>query len=296
MNEILDKLIIRLLFTCFICLALFLYKYAHVLFYPSGKKQILKKIYPSENSADTLHVFARLIGICLILSSFEFNEYQGILLSTVHFFVWGSISIGLYLLSIYLIESIVLYNFEYQDEVLKRRNMAYSMVSFSNSIGLAYIIRTILTESESSIVILLILWLFALVIFGFATKLYKVISKLAFNKLMIQKSMGLALSYSGFILGCTIIITTCFDQEHHDITTYIFEVITKTLLGLLVFPLFRFGIIQIFRIQDDIEEQANNDIPNLGYGVYECCVYLACSLLTSIIIGQIHFGTIYPFF
>ena len=43
MNEIFDKLIIRILFTIFICIALVIYKYAHLIFYPSQKKQLLKK-------------------------------------------------------------------------------------------------------------------------------------------------------------------------------------------------------------------------------------------------------------
>jgi hypothetical protein len=91
MNEIFDKLLIRILFTLFICLALFLYKYAHVIFYPSNKKQILKKIYPSENYIDTLHIFSRLIGVALIFSTLEFNEYIGISISTFHVFVWSVI-------------------------------------------------------------------------------------------------------------------------------------------------------------------------------------------------------------
>ncbi|MDH5414009.1 MAG: hypothetical protein OEW87_07720, partial [Flavobacteriaceae bacterium] len=77
MNEIFDKLVIRVLFTLFIIIALFLYKYAHIIFYPSNKKQILKKFYPSENYVDTLHIFSRLIGVALIFSTLEFNEYIG---------------------------------------------------------------------------------------------------------------------------------------------------------------------------------------------------------------------------
>lgn len=295
MNEILDQLIIRFLFTIFICIALIVYKYAHALLYPSSKKQLLKIFYPSENSADTLHIFARLIGIGLIFSKLEFNEYQGIDISTIHFFVWSLISIILYLLSIFIIENIVLYNFDYKDEVLKRKNLVYGVVSFSTSLSLAFIVRTILAEAEKSIIILVILWLLALVLFGFAIKLFNIFSKLAFNKLMIQKSMGLALSYSGFVLGCTIIINTAFDQEHHNIQMYIIQVLLKTILGLLVFPIFRLGVIWIYKLHNDHENLKSQDIPNLGYGIYEGSVFLMCALLTSIIIGKIHFGTIYPF-
>jgi len=40
----------------------------------------------------------------------------------------------------------------------------------------------------------------------------------------------------------------------------------------------------------------NNENLYLGQGIYEGALFLTCAFLTSVIIGQIHFGTIYPFF
>lgn len=300
MNEIFDKLIIRFLFTVFICLGLLFYKYAHVLFYPSQKKQILKRIYPSENYVDTLHIFSRLIGIALIFSTLEFNEYIGFVRSVLDFFILGSSGIVLYLLSLYILDNIIFYNFDYKDEVLKKKNLAYGIVSFTVSISLAFLVQTIFRESEHSLIILFILWLFALVLFGFSTKLYQYASKLPFNSLMIQKNTGLSLSYSGFLFGCTLIIISAFHHEHHDLVSYCIQVILKTLLGVLIFPVFRLGVIYVYQIQDQLDDGVKTasaqEVPHLGYGIYEGAVFLVCGLLTSIIIGQIHFGTIYPFF
>ncbi|MBI99695.1 MAG: hypothetical protein CME67_00570 [Halobacteriovoraceae bacterium] len=296
MNEIFDKLLIRFLFTVFICLGLLFYKYAHVLFYPSQKKQILKKIYPSENYVDTLHVFSRLIGIALIFSTLEFNEYIGFVRSVLDFFILGTSGIVLYLVSLYIMDNIVFYNFEYKDEVLKKKNASYGIVSFSQSICMAFLVRNIFQESEHSLIILFILWLFALVLFGFSTKLFAYVSKLSFNSLMIQKNIGLAFSYSGFLFGNALIIMAAFHHEHHDIVSYCIQVVLKTLLGALIFPVFRAGVIQVFQIQEGPTEGKSTDTPHLGYGIYEGSVFLMVGLLTSIIIGQIHFGTIYPFF
>lgn len=296
MNEVLDKLLIRFLFTVFICLALVLYKYAHVLIYPSKKKQVLNKFYPSENYVDTLHMFSRLIGIALIFSSLEFNEYLGIFKSSVDFFLLGISGIILYLLAIFIIESIILYNFQYKDECLKKKNLAYGMVSFTNSICLAFMIRSLFQESEHSLIILFIMWLLSLVLYGFATKLYKYSSKLSFNSLMIQQNTGLGASYSGFLFGVTIIIISSFNHEHHDIISYSFQILLKTILALLIFPVFKYGISYIFKLQEPEELTQSGKYPLLGHGVYEGAIFLTCALLTSIIVGQIHFGTIYPFF
>lgn len=296
MNEIFDKLLIRILFTIFICLALFLYKYAHLIFYPSNKKQILKKIYPSENYIDTLHIFSRLIGVALIFSTLEFNEYIGISISTIDFFVWSIIGFSFYLLSIYILESIIFYNFEYKDEVLKKKNPAYGVVSFANAICLALIIKAIFKESENSILILIILWLFAIVLFGFSARLFKYVCKLSFNSLMIQKNLGLGLAYSGFLFGNAIIIMSAFSHEHHNITSYMVQVILKTLLAALILPLFRSGLMAVFSIHENEYQGAGEEFMHLGHGIYIGAIFLTSALLTSIIIGRIHFGTIYPFF
>lgn len=299
MNEIFDKLLIRFLFTLFICIALVLYKYAHTLFYPRGKKQVYKDFYPTKNPADTLHLFARIIGIAMIFSILEFNEYIGVMIGSFHFFIWGTISFSLYLISIYITESIILSNFNYLDEVHKKKNYAYSVVCFFNAISLAYIIRTVVRESEMSLVLLVILWLFALVLYGFATKLFKFISELSFNKLLIQKKVGLGISYAGYLLATTIILTSAFSHEHYDITSYCIQVLLKTILGALILPLFRMGIVWVFNIKKDHEAEdfpQNESSPILGQGIFEGAVFVTSALLTSIIIGQIHFGTIYPFF
>lgn len=294
MNEIFDKLLIRVLFTVFICLSLFLYRYAHILFYPTVKKQALKKFFPSENEVDTLHIFGRLIGIALIYSSLEFNEYIGVFISSFHFFVWGILSFCLYLVSIWMLESIILYNFEYKDEILKKKNFSYGIISFTLSICLALILRTVIKESESSLVILSILWFFSLTIFGLSNKLYKFVSKLNFNALMIQKNVGLAISYSGFILGATVIIMSSFDHDHTNLINYLIQILLKIILGIFIFPIFKFGINYAFQMQTNKEMKEHSEY--IGFGIYEGCSFLMASILCTVIIEQIHFGTIYPFF
>lgn len=300
MAEIFDRLIIRLLLAAFVCLMLYLYRYAHVIFYPSVKRQVLKKINPAENPADSLHLFSRLIGIALIFSSITFNETSGFFLSIFHFAVWGSIAIVLYLVSLYIIESIVFYNFDYTDEILKRQNMSYAVISFCHSVVIAYLTRTVMNEAENSLVILLVLWLLMLVISGISVKYFTYISKISFNSLMIQKNLSLCFSYGGFTLGAGIIIASCFDQEHYDITIYCIQVLLKTILSLIIFPIFKKGLVYIFPVKlgesGGHEGQIEADRLSYGYGFYEGSVFIAGAILTTMIVNRIQFGTIYPFF
>lgn len=300
MAEIFDRLVIRLLLAGFVCLMIYLYRYAHVIFYPTVKRQVLKKIHPAENAADSLHLFSRIVGIAIIFSSITFNETSGFFLSIFHFAVWGTIAIVLYLLSLYIVESVVFYNFDYTDEILKRKNMSYAFISFCHAIVIAYLTRTVMIEAENSLVILLVLWLYMLVIVGFSVKYYTFISKLSFNRLLIQKNLSLCFSYGGFTLGAGFVIASCFDQEHYDITVYVIQVLLKTILSLIIFPIFKKGLVKIFPIKlgEDrgLEGSVDNDMQSLGYGFFEGCVFISGAILTTMIVNRIQFGTIYPFF
>lgn len=300
MAEIFDRLVIRLLLALFVCFMIYVYRYAHVIFYPTVKRQVLKKINPAENPADALHLFSRLVGIALIFSSISFNEASGFFLSIFHFAVWGTIAIVLYLLSLFIIESIVFYNFDYTDEILKRKNMSYAFISFCHAIVIAFLTRTVMMEAENSLVILLVLWLYMLVIVGFSVKYYTLISKLTFNKLMMQQNLSLCFSYGGFTLGAGFIIASCFDQEHYDITVYCIQVLLKTILSLLIFPIFKKGLVKIFPVKVG-EERGHEghieaDQQSYGYGFYEGAIFIAGAILTTMIVNRIQFGTIYPFF
>jgi uncharacterized membrane protein YjfL (UPF0719 family) len=298
MAEIFDRLLIRILLAGFVCLMIYLYRYAHVIFYPSVKRQVLNKINPADNPADTLHLFSRVVGISIIFSSITLNETSGFFLSLFHFAIWGAAAITLYLISLYIIESVVFYNFDYTDEILKRKNMCYAFISFCHAIVIAYLFRTVMVEAENSIVILLVLWLYMLVIVGISVKYYTLISRLSFNRLMIQKNLSLCFSYAGFSLGAGLVIASCFDQEHYDITVYVIQVLLKTILSLIIFPLFKKGLVRIFpvKVGDGHENNIDTERQSIGYGIYEGCLFVSGAILTTMIVNRIQFGTIYPFF
>ncbi|MFP5459185.1 MAG: hypothetical protein ACLGG7_10655 [Bacteriovoracia bacterium] len=300
MNEIFDRLLIRFILVGVVCGVLFIYKYAHALFYPTVKQQVTKRFYPAQNPADTLHLFARLIGFTVILSSLGFDESHGIFLSIFHFLVWGTLTCALYLISLFVIESIVLYNFEYKDEILKRQNLSYALVCVSHAIAVAHVTRAVVDQSENSLVILLVLWLLSMVFLGFGAKYFALLSKLNFERLITQQKTTAAFSYLGFTLGLGWLIGESFEQEHYDITMYCVQVLLKLLLALIIYPLFKLGLEYVFRtrIYAAGPDQVHQDVDqqNWGYGFYECAIFVASAILTSMIVNHIQFDTIYPFF
>lgn len=302
MNELFDKLILRIVFTVFICLTLVLYRFAHNILYPSNKGNLLQKFYPSKNSAESLHFFARLIGVGIVFSEFNFSLNQGFSIAVLDFFIRAFAGFIVYLVSLYTVESIVLYNFDYHDEVVKRRNLAFSLIGMAHAIGISFILKVILGTAGSSLVVLVFLWLFALVLVGFATKTFPIMSRLSFNRLLIQKNMAVSVSYFGFFIGWSLIIASALNSQLTQIKWYAIQVVLKILLSLIVLPIFIKGIKIIFNLSDDLnllvkdENLQDNSNVELGYGVYEGAIFFTSCFLTIVITGKINFGTFYPTF
>ncbi len=209
------------------------------------------------------------------------------------------IIIALYLGSIYIIESVTLYNFEYADEILRRKNYSYSVICFSHSIGLALLINTIVKVSQGSLIIIFFLWLFSMVLIGFGAKSFPLLSKLSFNRLLVQKNIAIAFSYTGFFWGQCLIISSAFDHTLTDIRWYSIQVITKIILSLIIIPIFMKALVFIFNIQNEVPTTTDkngvisSDV-EIGYGIYEGAIIFTTCFLTTVITGQITFGSFYP--
>lgn len=302
MNELFDKLILRIVFAVFICLTLILYRFAHNLIYPSNRSTFLQKFYPSKNSAESLHFFARIVGIGIVFSEFNFDLNDGFFYAVFDFFLRAISGFMVYLVSLYTVESIVLYNFDYHDEVIKRKNIPFALIGLVHALGVSFILKVILNVAGSSLVVLLFLWLLALVLVGFATKTFPIMSRLSFNRLLIQKNMSLAISYFGFFIGWSFIIASALNSPLTEIKWYAIQVVLKILLSLIILPIFIKGIKIIFNLTDDLKEiikdenlQDNSNI-ELGYGVYEGATFFTACFLTIVITGRVNFSNFYPSF
>jgi hypothetical protein len=279
---------------------IYFYRYAHVFIFPSSRQHILKGFSPTKNAAETLLIFSRILGLALIFSDFYFNMSQGILYALFNFLIMSVLIFFSYLSSLYLIESIILYNFEYLDEIQKRKNFSYAIVNSANALAVAYVLKMIVHDFQGSLILFLFMWLLGIIFLGIACKLYTFISKMPFNRLVFQRQVSVALSYLGYLLAVSLIIGSAFNTPYKEMKWYLIDIVMKVLMGLLIYPLFLWGLtlaLQITGVKGLFENFASNEIyyePELAYGIYEGLLFITCGLLTMLITGQVNFGTFYP--
>ena len=298
-NELFDKLIIRIIFIFIIFLIIFVYKHIYQFIYPLPSTIEKNGFKPSQNPALTIHLFSRILGIAIILSAFHFNLSHGILTSISHLLIHSIMAIILYVLSLFIIESIVLYNFEFQEEVIQKKNLSYSAISFAHSISTALIISRAFEIAQTSFIFLIFLWLFSIVLLGISSKIFPFISHLSLNRHVIQENLPSSFIYLGFHLGSTYIIISSLQTKIISMQWYIIEIVISLLLSLILLPILKAGLEVIFKLKADYKGDLEQDTalePNIGFGIYNAILVFVSCYLTTIIITHIDFGTFYPLF
>ena len=301
MNEIFDKLIIKILITSFILLVVFGYKYIQKIILNKSRSFALKSIYPEKNTAHAIHISSRVLGFAIILSDFSFFLSDGLFMALFDFFIYSLNLIILYGLSLYVFESIALYNFSFEDEIYKRKNISFATITFGLSISAAFILKRIFYIAQGSLVNLFFLWLFTTVLFGFALKTYNVITQKNLNQIILQKNNYDSISHVGFCWSWMLLIGSALDIEINNYTRFMTFSIIQIILSIIIFPIFHTGISRILGIKKSFVTKKNltaNTATSLDTedksGINDALLFLTTAYFTSLITGQVHFGSFYP--
>ncbi len=278
-----------------------LYRYTQKIIVNRSRSFALKSVYPHKNPAHAIHVTSRILGFAIILSDFSFFLSEGLFMALFDFFIYSVSLIILYGVSLYVFESIALYNFSFEDEIYKRKNISFSIVTFGLSISSAFLIKRIFYISQGSLINLLFLWLFTTVLFGFALKTYYSVTQKNINQTILQKSNYEAISHIGFSWSWTLLIGSALDIEINNYTRFMTFSFIQIVLSVIIFPIFFIGISRIFGIRKSFSisqsltssTKDKNETEDLS-GINDALLFLATAFFTSLITGQVHFGSFYP--
>lgn len=291
MEEIFDNLLTKIFFSIMFIGILYLYRYAHLILYPQAKKQVLNLFNPFENISDSIHYFSRIVGISIVFSSINIQVSENLTLSIVNFAFWTIVNIIFYLLSLYILELIVLHAFQYQQEILKRKNISYAIVSAVIAICLSFLIKNTTQIADNSIPFMIIVTLYTIVIFGLFLKQYHLVSRFSFSKSIIGQDLGVVISHAGFCIAATIIVHYCFKFSSDNLENFITTSLTYFLLCGILLPFFYYFLQRVFlsklHMAISIFDEKLGIQHNLG--ITECMLYLSSTLLTIIIVFNINF-------
>jgi hypothetical protein len=294
MEKVFDDLIIKIIFTLLTGMIIYFYRYAHLLFYPTGAKQVVTLFDPMNNASDTLHYFSRIIGLGIVLLSCHIATNQSLFYSIIEFLIWSFFAISFYLLGLTILENIILSKFQYSIEILKRKNIAYALVNSTNALATAFIVKCAFELANHSIPNLLISWLFLIVLYALLSKQFHIISQYQFSKSIFAKDMGAAISYSVHLASIIFLIHSALVHVHGDILTIILNIIAKLLLCSIIAPIMFYAIKFIFLKKNQMtltlyRYENNTDDESIAFGFSEAMLLITSTMTTAMIVFGIQF-------
>ncbi len=286
MEENLDNLSIKLLMSCLVIAMIFLYRIMHNFVYPTGKKNYIRIFTSQTNPADAIHFYARIIGSSILIFPLVISFHDDFLSIGVHLLTWSIINFSLFLGSLYFLENSILNNFDFRNEILKKENYAYAIVSASLSLCFALSISFVVKNADFSIPIVTILWFLSLIFIGINSKIYSSLTRFQFTKDILSKNLGTAISFSGFIFGTTLILFMCFNQEYVEFSDYFIQITSDLALCLIFLPIFYLALRLIYLKNNNFTlmlyvKDASFNL-HLGAGLTEATLFITSSILTTL--------------
>jgi uncharacterized membrane protein YjfL (UPF0719 family) len=284
MEENLDKLFIKIIMASIVISIVILYRIIHHYLYLSGKKNFFKIFQSQVNPADSIHYYARILSASILIYPLILTFQDDFLSLVVHLSTWSLLALALFISSIFFVENTILNHFDYKNEILKKENYAYAIISGSLSICFALAINFVIKNADFSIPIVIILWFLTLIYLGVSSKIFTALTSFHFFKDILSKNLGASISFAGFMLGSSLILFMCLDQEYVEFGEYFIQMASDLTLCLFFAPIFYLCLKRIYLRNNHYTTMLYiKDGPfqlHLVAGLTEGTLFLASSILT----------------
>jgi uncharacterized membrane protein YjfL (UPF0719 family) len=245
------------------------------------KLNIQSELTDKDNIAFYLGYVAYFVAVVLIVGGVMSSEGNGVFwVEICYTLFYGIIGIVVLNIAFIILDKLVHPSIKMMDEITLRQNVAIGILKGSNYIGTGIIIGgVLLTEVNKPIEALIFLALAVfLSLIGFLY--YKLITRFNIREEIYDGNMAVACSTAGAQIGFAILISAGFQIEHAGWLDSLITIGIDVVAGFVILPLVRIvadkAFISARRITDEV---INQEIPNLGIGIFEGSAYICGSLL-----------------
>jgi|GEM_PF-5127059 len=297
MIELLDTLIIRIIVVGAFLAFLFLFKYAHLLLYPSARYFILKNFSPDKAPCESFYFFSRLVGLAIIFSSFSLNLQIGPVQALILFFVKGLLFFLLYFLGIWAMETVTMPDFDYKIDIQKNKSWGITLTGAGIGIGVSFILSNIALLAENSALKAFVMWSYALIIIGLCLKISTYLALFPIQLLIRRNFLGAVWSLLGPFAGFCLLTMRSFPEKFTTLSSFFIHSFSSLALSGLILPLFIKGMTFLYKLrfkQANSSEDLSIEFIPLTTGLAEGAIFYTSAHLTGIIVSHIQLGQYYP--
>jgi uncharacterized membrane protein YjfL (UPF0719 family) len=262
------------------CLALFLVaRLVYKLFNP--KINIDQELIEKDNLAFYLGYISYFLAVVLIVGGIMHSGggdsfWKEVLLTVLY----GTVGIILLNVAFLIVDKWIHPSVKMMDEIVVKHNVALGIIKGANYLGTGIIIGGVmLTEVNKPVEVCL----FLLLALGIATLgyfYYNIITRFNINTEVYKGNAAVAFSAAGAQIAFAILIYAGFQIEHVSWKESIMSIGIDIFGGFILLPIIRLVVDLVFVSKRKItDELVNQEVPNVGLGIFEGSAYIAGALL-----------------
>lgn len=281
MYEILDSILLTVIYLAVSFLLFFIGKIAYQLTHP--KIRVKDELVVQDNFAFAVAHTGYFIGLLLAIVSAVIGPSRGIIQDVIDILIYGGIAIVLLNLSILLNDKIILRKFSVHDEIIRDRNTGTGVIEGANAVATGLILLGAVSGEGGGIVTALVFWLIGQVLIIITSLVYAAILPYDVHAEIEHKdNVAAGIGFAGAIVAIANLIRFGLMKDFVSWSQSLIEVGIDVAIGIAFLPLARIIADRILlpgqKLTDEI---VNQEKPNNGAALIEAFAYIGGSVLIA---------------
>jgi len=266
----------------FLLLCLVLFFVAKVTFkLVNSKININKELIDNDNIAFYISYLAYFLAFVLIIGGVMKSEGTGDFWNELKLVgLYGLIGIVALNLSAIIKDKIFHSKISTWDEIVTHQKVSIGILKGANYVSAGVIISGIMLTEVNKPIEALVFLAFALIVASLGFIYYNLIMPFNVRQQIYDGNIAVSLSTAGVQVAFAILIYSGFQITHTDWQDSLMNIGIDVIGGIIILPVIRLIVDKVFLPNRKItDELINQDVPNLGLGLFEATAYIGGALL-----------------
>jgi len=263
-----------------ICLALFFI--AKIVFkLVNSKVNINQELIDKDNIAFYISYLAYFLGFVMIIGGVMKSEGSGDFWNELTLVgIYGLIGVVALNLTAIIKDKIFHSKISIWEQIVDHQKVSIGVLKGANYISTGVIISGIMLTEVNKPIEAIVFLIFALIVSSIGFIYYNLIMPFNVRQQIYDGNIAVSLSTAGVQIAFAILIYSGFQLTHTNWQDSLITIGIDVLGGIIILPIIRVIVDKVFLPNRKItDELINQDVPNLGLGLFEASAYIGGALL-----------------
>ncbi|OQX99668.1 MAG: DUF350 domain-containing protein [Bacteroidetes bacterium 4572_128] len=280
MNEILDNILLGIIYLFSSFILFFIGKFVYQMFHRNIN--VKDELVEQDNFAFAVAHTGYFIALLFVIGSAIIGESLGIIEDLINIFSYGMLGILLLNLSIIINDKFILHKFNVRKEIIEDRNAGTGVVEGASAISTGLIIFGSIYGEGDAFISALVFWLIGQILLIITAKIYNLITPYDIHFHIEKDNVAVGIGFAGALISVANLIRFALMPDFESWTFSLMNIGIDFTIALVFLPIARLLADKILlpgqRLTDEL---INQETPNHGAAIIEAFSYIAVSVLIT---------------